>query len=234
MLNPTHCDTPTCVCDTLYHCTPIQFNFVPIEFISAQALHDTDYTLTIIIRNHALLTTTRTHMFTVDTTPPLTGHVIEGLGSGDIDYQTSYEINAHWLGFFDRESDIAFYKYLFGTECANSTAFSYPLTQHSEAIQTTGNAANWTTPTEGTYYITVVAYNGALQPSNQICSDGLSIDTQAPTINNVIIPGVFVIGGLAIDRMGVWFINTDRTRLFVGECPNVTLLEQDLSYYPIR
>ena len=39
----------------------------------------------------------------------------------------------------------------------------------------------------GTYYITVVAYNEALEPSTPVCSDGITIDTTPPQVQPIYI-----------------------------------------------
>lgn len=79
------------------------------------------------ITNHARLTATLTHRFTVDVTPPLEGVVFEGpVGSTGIDYQQELEVPVWWTGFFDRETDVLLYQLTVGTECRNSSHFTYP------------------------------------------------------------------------------------------------------------
>ncbi len=235
MVTATDCLPPGCVCDSLLHCSPVSHVLQPSlsELTNTLALHDTDYIVTVTVTNHARISTTLSHTFTVDATPPLQGHVIDGNGSHDIDYQTDFILTASWSGFFDRESDVAFYQYVFGTWCVNSSHFMYPLTLGSEAKQTTATMATWTAPQEGTYYVTVVAFNHALQPTNPVCSDGVTVDTVAPVIRGVVIPGAVVLPGIARDSEGVWFVRSDRTRVYVGACPNVTTPITDLSSYPI-
>ena len=48
---------------------------------------------------------------------------------------------------------------------------------------------------EGTYYLTVVAWNAALSPSTPVCSDGLTVDTTPPLFEGVFIPGGMVEAG---------------------------------------
>ena len=91
--------------------------------------HDADYFLTVEVTNHARLTTTLTHQFTVDVTPPLEGVVFEGpVGSTNVDYQQELEVVIWWTGFFDRETDVLFYQLSVGTECRNDSHFTYPAT----------------------------------------------------------------------------------------------------------
>ena len=231
-----------CVCDSLDHCHNVQHTFSPLSShftpsSSHEALHDTDYYITLTVTNHALLTSSLSHHITIDTTPPIPGAVFDGpLGSGDLDYQQELTVHAWWSGFFDRETDVAFYQYVFDTTCANSSLFTIPLLPGGETIQTTDTNATWVAPTTGTFYVTVVAFNRALHPSSPICSDGVTIDMTPPTLR---IPLADIQPGLALDGEGnVWFINTTREREMVGplteECVNRSSLIRDLSPYPIR
>jgi hypothetical protein len=56
--------------------------------------------------------------------PPHTGTVHDGLkGSDEVDFQQSNTLNAHWGGFFDKESGVMFYMYGFDTEPIPATEF---------------------------------------------------------------------------------------------------------------
>ena len=194
-----------CVCDSLNHCSLTQYSLSPItpHFITSHStLHDTEYYITVMATNHALLTSSLTHTFTTDTTPPITGYVMDAeFGSHDVDYTHHTTVTAWWGDFFDRETSILIFQYHFGTECANSSAFSYPLME-GVVMETSGTQAMWQAPGPGTYYVTVVAYNHALQPSLPSCSDGITIDLSAPVINEVIIVGV-------VETEDIMYITTD-------------------------
>ena len=62
-------------------------------------------------------------------------------GEGDIDYTSDHTLQGWWAGFFDRETDVQFYQYMFGTECANSSHFTYPLQADSIVTETDTNTA---------------------------------------------------------------------------------------------
>ena len=40
-------------------------------------------------------------------------------GSPEVDFQQSTTLAAHWEGFFDKESGVAFYESTFGSKCWN-------------------------------------------------------------------------------------------------------------------
>ena len=93
---------------------------------------------------------------------------------------------------------------------------------------------------EGTYFLTVVAWNTALSPSDPVCSDGVTVDETPPELEGVVIPGGVVQGGLVQDVSGeVWLISEDRSRKVVtgGEdnavCISKATPTPDLSAYPI-
>jgi hypothetical protein len=45
-------------------------------------------------------------------------------GVDEVDYQQSKTLNAHWEGFFDRESGVLFYQYGFDTKPIDASAFT--------------------------------------------------------------------------------------------------------------
>ena len=62
---------------------------------------------------------------TVDVSPPVAGAVHDGLpGSNERDYQEEMDLNAYWDGFFDKESGVMFYRYVFDSRCWNNEEFN--------------------------------------------------------------------------------------------------------------
>ena len=189
--------TSQCVCDSLHHCSFTQYTITPSpsHFTTPSShitLHDTEYYIVIMAANHAHLTSSLHHTITTDITPPITGVVMDTQqGSHDLDYTNNLTLNVMWSEFFDRETSILLYQYHFGMECINSSYFSYPLNENDDVIvmETTDTFATWlaSVPGPGTYYVTVVTYNHALQASLPACSDGITIDISPPVINEIII-----------------------------------------------
>lgn len=243
-VNESSCDAPVCFCDSLQHCSLAHYSFSPLEsnfFTSSEALHDTDYIFSVTVTNFARLSATLEHFFTVDTTPPTTGAVFDGLQLPDVDYQGHVTLSAWWTGFFDRETEIRFYQYVFANSCADASLFSYPLNDSSLVSQIDGTSVQWNAPGEGSYYITVVAYNNALQPSLPVCSDGTTVDLTPPVLMGVSIPGARVRPGLVVDESRrFWLVERDRQRVAIdgysGWCNNSSVLVEELglSTYPIR
>ncbi|XP_076086914.1 uncharacterized protein LOC143057491 [Mytilus galloprovincialis] len=127
--------------------------------------HDSDYFIDVNVTNMATLVSLKTIKITVDITPPEVGHVNDGVfGSPEVDFQQDLRLDAHWEGFFDRESGVAFYQYEF-----------------SDMNDTVNTFAMYDAPSSGTYYVTVVAYNKAFHMSKPVCSDGVTITTTIPS-----------------------------------------------------
>lgn len=64
------------------------------------------------------------NQITIDLSPPHTGIVQDGVrGVPEVDYQQSTTLQAHWDGFFDRESGVLFYQYGFSANPISSEEF---------------------------------------------------------------------------------------------------------------
>ena len=92
---------------------------------------------------------------------------------------------------------------------------------------------------EGTYFTTVVAYNAAMQPSQPVCSSGVTVDHTPPWFEGVSLPGAVVRPGLVRNLDGVvWYVDSDRERLLVTDadsvCVSASALRTDLAAFPIR
>lgn len=141
-----NCSEPECICNSVGNCSSVHYIFSPTPFdllVSPVAHHDTEYHITITTTNHALLSSQLSLVFTVDATPPLPGAVFDGPADrgGDTDYTSGHILQGWWAGFFDRETDVQFYQYVFETECANSSHFTYPLQTDSVVMETDTNSA---------------------------------------------------------------------------------------------
>lgn len=135
------CAPPECICNRIGECTFTHYTFSPsLSELrgSTLARHDAEYYITITATNHAHLSSQLSLVFTVDATPPLPGVVFDGTPQeADVDYERrGQELRGWWVGFFDRESDVIFYQYLFAEECGNRSAFVYPLPAGSVIMET--------------------------------------------------------------------------------------------------
>ncbi|KAL3841827.1 hypothetical protein ACJMK2_019926 [Sinanodonta woodiana] len=175
-------------------------------------VHEYDYFIEITTYNRALLKTVLSFKLTIDISPPHIGVVHDGIvGSPEVDFQQSLTLNAYWEGFFDKESGIMFYRYKFSETCVGKEYFVLESPLRSQTFETTTTHATFTAPREGKYYITVAAYNHALEHSDLVCSDGVVIDLFAPSIIEVEVTGSRAVPGLVKDNLGnIWVLSRDR------------------------
>ncbi|XP_061193435.1 uncharacterized protein LOC133201664 [Saccostrea echinata] len=206
-----------------------------------KGIHDYDYFLEVNATNKALLSTVVRKKITIDISPPHTGTVQDGMrGTDEVDFQQSKTLNAHWDGFFDKESGVLFYMYGFHTEPIPAVEFQLN-SANSLLHETCFLHATHTVATEGTYYVCVVAFNRALEPSYPVCSDGVTVNTAKQHISEVDISSARVTGGLITDtsRRQYWVVDSYRHRKLIenptSECINkVTLISvTDLDLLPI-
>ncbi|XP_070573771.1 uncharacterized protein [Ptychodera flava] len=175
-------------------------------------IHDYDYVFSVTVTNNAMLQSTRNFQITVDNSPPREGSVHDSLPDyPDVDFQQSLVIFASWDGFFDRESGVMLYAYYFGRDCLYDNEIQFPIQE--PLFTATSTQAEWTAPSPGRYFCSVIAYNRAMEPSKPVCSDGVTIDVSEPIITDIIFDDVFVRPGLVNDGDGtVWFIDQQRYR----------------------
>ena len=78
--------------------------------------------------------------------------------------------------------------------------------------QTYEQFASWTAPGDGTYYVTVVAFNSAREPSVPVCSDGVIVDTVPPTMEAFFVEGAHIEPGLVPGSTAaeVWYMDSER------------------------
>ncbi|XP_062616047.1 uncharacterized protein LOC134277752 [Saccostrea cucullata] len=202
-------------------------------------VHDSDYYLEINATNTALLSTVLTKKITIDTSPPHTGFVQDGIkGSGEIDFQQSKILHAYWDGFFDRESGVLFFQYAFSRRPLHYLEFRLD-TGNTMPVETYSLHATHNVSSKGTYYACVVAYNRALEPSKPVCSDGVTITTAVPKVREVYISNAYIRGGLITDsnQTFFWEVNNARYRRRIiaptTDCKNKASVVAGIDLLPI-
>ncbi|XP_072033178.1 uncharacterized protein [Amphiura filiformis] len=200
-INASNCEPTSCVCTPLGECYDTEFEIVPNFHIGR---HDYDYAIRLIVTNNAHLVANDTLKITIDTSPPIAGSVHDGTpDDNDIDFQQENTLHVHWDGFFDKESGVKFYEYIFDTKCWDTL----PTVNVS---RTTSTHVSGSAPSSGTYYVTVVAYNHALDPSTAVCSDGVTIDKTSPNLSDIRIQNSRIKPGIVADTdNNIWVVNAN-------------------------
>ncbi|XP_078682420.1 uncharacterized protein LOC144916894 [Branchiostoma floridae x Branchiostoma belcheri] len=201
------CPPPFCTCipkDEECYFRNYEFSPDMYKMNNSQGTHDHDYYIVITVTNNAMLKTQQRFQITVDTSPPLPGHVHDSLpAETDLDFQQDTVIQASWEGFFDRESGVMFYMYGFAEDCltlGNVTEFGN--TSNYQVANTTSTNAVWEATHPGLYHCTVIAFNRALEPSEPVCSDGVTIDVTPPVIADLSVDNLHYTPGVVRGKDG--------------------------------
>ena len=72
----------------------------------------------------------------------------------------------------------------------------------------------------GKCYVTGIALNNAMDPSNAICSDGISKDTIPPVLHGVVLEHARWAESIICDGNTVWFLRSDLVKLHVESIEN--------------
>ncbi|CAC5386466.1 unnamed protein product [Mytilus coruscus] len=234
--NLTHCEDTysdyargaNCYCTPFQGCFHRHFQIKPeikqdggLIVDKDKGTHEYDYFIEISVTSIAQLTTVLTRKITVDISPPHPGAVYDGQqGNPEIDYQQGMDLHSYWDQFFDRESGVFFYQYIVNTTCADKTDFVLD-GSNPNIVETYNNFGSHTVSGDGTYYFTVVAYNRALDPSEPVCSDGVTIDSSVPGVKEVVVKDSLITGGVVKDPDNVdyYILGPDRVRRLI---PNPT------------
>jgi len=109
--------------------------------------------------------------------------------SKDIDYTSEDSFLVHWHSFIDHESGIKLYRLGVSHRCLGKNEL-YNFTDIPDILvyrempfseQSVRVPANFT----GKRYVTVIALNNAMEPSEAVCSDGITRDLSPPEIRNL-------------------------------------------------
>ncbi|CAH1258773.1 Hypp2075 [Branchiostoma lanceolatum] len=108
---------------------------------------------------------------------------------------------------------------------------------YKQAANTTSTHAQWEAPLPGLYHCTVIAFNRALEPSEPVCSDGVTIDVTPPIIADLSVDNLHYTPGLIRGRGGdVWVIDSSGFRQPIVKpspaCRNVCGEVDDVNLWP--
>ncbi|XP_060572684.1 uncharacterized protein LOC132730723, partial [Ruditapes philippinarum] len=155
--------------------------------------HDFDYIIEVTATNNARLTTILQKKITIDTSPPHEGITHDGLpGYPELDFQQTLRLSGYWDHFFDKESGVWLYTYGFTQRCLNENELDI----HFNVSWTYDNTAALTVDKPGKYYLTVMAYNHALDHGKPVCSDGVTVDDTPAVVSDVVIQNAVTTEGL--------------------------------------
>ncbi|KAK7493739.1 hypothetical protein BaRGS_00015068, partial [Batillaria attramentaria] len=216
--NSTDCNGNShCYCPAVGECESHQYLFSFANLVhnnSQEGQHHREYYITITATNHASLRSRQMMDILIDESPPTVGVVLEGLSDDDqaeMDFTSSDVVHARWHGFLDHESGILLYRVVLADRCL--TGDEMDATHNATEVQH-GTMTSFQFPAEGHYFVSVVAYNGAMKPSGVACSDGITYDTTPPRLLNVSITHARTGSEVACTQPDQpWLVNTNITRV---------------------
>ena len=87
-----------------------------------------------------------------------------------------------------------------------------------QVVETYNTYGSLTASGDGTYYFTVVAYNRALDASDPVCSDGVTIDSSVPGVKEVVVKDSLITGGLVTDstQTSFYILGSNRVRRLIS------------------
>ncbi|KAK7493717.1 hypothetical protein BaRGS_00015046, partial [Batillaria attramentaria] len=216
--NATDCNgTEHCYCPSVGECEVQQHIFTFTSLVSNNTndgQHHREYYITITATNHASLHSRQMIDILIDESPPTVGVVLEGLSDDDraeMDFTSSDVVHVRWHGFLDHESGILLYRVVLADRCLTDEEMDAA----DNATEVEGdNMATIRFPSEGRFFTSVVAYNGAMQPSRVACSDGIVLDKSPPLLRNV--SAIHARAGRSISCTKPdqpWLLNANLTRV---------------------
>ena len=134
----------------------------------------------------------------------------------DIDYISSNSFLVHWYGFLDHESEVRFYRLALADRCLSAEeTFAMNKTSDSEFtdIAFPENALEISANFTGRRFVTLIALNNAMEPSEAVCSDGISRDITPPKITNIRIAHASWSDSIYCHNNDTWFLHSDLTKI---------------------
>ncbi|XP_069134809.1 uncharacterized protein [Argopecten irradians] len=211
-------DATTCYCPTVGPCAYYNFTVDLNSLIHGNnhiGNHNRQYHFTITVTNATRLVTIDHLEVLSDDSPPAPGVVMEGVvGTPDIDYISEETVIVSWAGFIDHESGIKLYKVGLATECLEDADFviSNSTNNDTHLQETTIESVRVSLPQDGKYYVTVVAYNNAMEPSKPVCSDGIILDRTIPKLVNLTLQSATMRETIICSDGSAWFITANLTK----------------------
>ena len=156
--------------------------------------------------------------------------------SNDIDFTSADSFLVHWHGFIDHESGTKLYRLGLSHRCLGkdelynfthvpdvSVYLEMPSSQQSVRVP-----ANFT----GKRHVTVIALNNAMEPSEAVCSDGITRDLSPPEIRNLTLQHGMWSESITCSETNVFLLESNMQKAKLQNTPSCQLRCQSLSKTP--
>ena len=135
----------------------------------------------------------------------------------DIDYTSDETFLVHWYGFIDHESGIKLYRIGLAVRCLSKSEL-YQMnddlidSSFAEVLypeNTLRLSANFT----GRRYVSIIALNNAMEPSDVVCSDGISVDASPSKLHDISLDNAKWSESIYCDENTTWLLLSDLTKV---------------------
>ena len=233
------CDeSPLCYCPIIGNCSLLTYA-IELNEVIENGNHNREYYFWIEVINKALLRSEEVVKILIDDSPPEVGVVIDGpVGSPDLDYQANNILQWHWRGFIDHESGISKYMFVLGQHCFSREEIMENKTTDERIFhieETVSEHTSFNVSGPGIYFLSVIAFNNALDPSEAACSSGIIVDRSAPKLKHIHLPAAHTQSSIACSHNNsIWHITPSFTAQplpYVAECQHHCHKTVDVSIF---
>ena len=130
----------------------------------------------------------------------------------------------HWHGFIDHESGIKLYRVGLAQRCLTKEELYQRNASLSEIVfdevSYPENIIKLPANFNGKRFVTVIALNNAMDPSEAVCSDGISRDITTPQILNITIFNAKWSESLYCNDNMTWFLRSDLVKVQLTNSPS--------------
>ena len=135
----------------------------------------------------------------------------------DIDYTSDQTFMVHWHGFIDHESGIKLYRIGLASRCLSKEELYYQNSSLSdillEEVEFPLNSLRMSANFTGKRFVSCIALNNAMDPSNVVCSDGISKDHSPPSLKNITVADARWSESLYCSKNETWLLRSDLVKI---------------------
>ena len=146
----------------------------------------------------------------------LSGPILGSEYYPDIDYTSANSFLVHWYGFLDHESEVRIYRLALADRCLSAEEAVSMNTTISDSVYADvafpENALEMTANFTGRRFVTLIALNNAMEPSEAVCSDGISRDISRPKVTDIRIAHASWSDSIYCHNNETWLLRSDLTK----------------------
>ena len=135
----------------------------------------------------------------------------------DIDYTSDETFLVHWHGFIDHESGISLYRIGLSYHCLSKSEVFHMHDNSTDSLFLEllypENTVRIETNFTGKRYTSIIALNNAMESSEVVCSDGISVDVTPPDIMSISIDNARWVESIYCSQNTSWLLLPELTKI---------------------